>query len=199
MVLEIVGYIGSALVVISMLMSSIVKLRVINTVGSIISGVYAVLCGALPLALMNACLITINLINLWKLSKKQQEVFDLVKVEGNDGMLKHFLDHYKEDILKYFPELDPERCGACTSYIVTKDAAPVGILLGEQQGDAVDVLIDYSTPMYRDCSVGRYLYGQLPLQGIHTLRFAGAVSEGHEPYLKKMGFKQEGAQWILQL
>ena len=150
MVLEIVGYIGSALVVISMLMSSIVKLRVINTVGSIISGVYAVLCGALPLALMNACLITINLINLWKLSKKQQEVFDLVKVEGNDGMLKHFLDHYKEDILKYFPELDPERCGACTSYIVTKDAAPVGILLGEQQGDAVDVLIDYSTPMYRD-------------------------------------------------
>ena len=73
MVLEIVGYIGSALVVISMLMSSIVKLRVINTVGSIISGVYAVLCGALPLALMNACLITINLINLWKLSKKQRD------------------------------------------------------------------------------------------------------------------------------
>lgn len=60
-------------------------------------------------------------------------------------------------------------------------------------------LVDYSTPMYRDCSVGRYLYGQLPTQGIHTLSFSGETSEGHEPYLKRMGFVREGAQWILQL
>ncbi|MDO5785972.1 MAG: hypothetical protein Q4P20_13030, partial [Eubacteriales bacterium] len=64
MIIEIFGYIGSALVVISMLMSSIVKLRIINTTGSVISGIYAVICGALPLALMNFCLITINVISL---------------------------------------------------------------------------------------------------------------------------------------
>ena len=39
MLLEIWGYIGSILVVVSMLMSSIVKLRVINTIGSVISGI----------------------------------------------------------------------------------------------------------------------------------------------------------------
>ena len=39
--IEIFGYIGSALVVVSMLMTSVVKLRVINTVGSLISGTYA--------------------------------------------------------------------------------------------------------------------------------------------------------------
>ena len=43
------------------------------------------------------------------------------------------------------------------------------------------------------------LYGQLPTQGIHTLSFSGETSEGHEPYLKRMGFVREGAQWILQL
>ena len=53
MMIEIFGYIGSALVVVSMLMSSIVKLRIINTVGSVISGIYAVICGAIPLAVMN--------------------------------------------------------------------------------------------------------------------------------------------------
>ena len=94
MILEIVGYIGSALVVVSMLMSSIVKLRVINTVGSIISGIYAVLCGALPLALMNACLITINLINLWKLSRKKQEIYEVVETENGNTLLSHFLGSY---------------------------------------------------------------------------------------------------------
>ncbi len=53
MLIEIFGYIGSILVVVSMLMSSIVKLRAINTIGSVISGIYAVVCGAL----MNICLI----------------------------------------------------------------------------------------------------------------------------------------------
>ena len=81
MVLEVVGYIGSFLVVISMLMSSIVKLRVINTIGSVISGVYAVICGALPLALMNLCLIIINVINLVKLLGRKIPAHNWVKAE----------------------------------------------------------------------------------------------------------------------
>lgn len=70
--IEIFGYIGSALVVISMLMTSIVKLRVINMIGSVISGIYAVICGAFPLAFMNACLIIINFYNLIKLKKEKK-------------------------------------------------------------------------------------------------------------------------------
>ena len=69
MVLEIFGYVGSFLVVVSMLMSSVVKLRLINTAGSVISLVYAFICGAFPLALMNACLVVINIYNLFKLLK----------------------------------------------------------------------------------------------------------------------------------
>ena len=36
MMIELVGYLGSALVVVSMLMTSVVKLRVVNTIGSAI-------------------------------------------------------------------------------------------------------------------------------------------------------------------
>ena len=71
--IEIFGYIGTILVVVSMLMTSMVKLRIINTVGSIISGTYAIICGAYPLVLMNACLIIINIYNLLKLSKAKPE------------------------------------------------------------------------------------------------------------------------------
>ena len=43
LMIEIFGYIGCIFVIISMLMTSVVKLRVINTVGSSISAVYAMI------------------------------------------------------------------------------------------------------------------------------------------------------------
>ena len=69
--LELFGYLGSFLVVISMLMSSVIKLRVINITGSIISGTYALIIGSFPLALMNICLIIINVYNILKLKKEK--------------------------------------------------------------------------------------------------------------------------------
>ena len=83
---EIIGYIGSFLVVISMLMSSIIKLRVINTIGSVISGIYAVICGALPLALMNLCLIIINVVNLVKLLGAKMP-YELVEGDAGDSLV----------------------------------------------------------------------------------------------------------------
>ena len=44
--LELFGYLGSVMVVVSMLMTSVVKLRVLNAVGSMISGTYALLIGS---------------------------------------------------------------------------------------------------------------------------------------------------------
>ena len=86
LMIEIFGYIGSVLVVVSMLMGSIVKLRVVNTVGSIVSGIYALIVGALPLVLMNACLIIINVYNLVKLLKTKQ-VYDLADANADDSLI----------------------------------------------------------------------------------------------------------------
>ena len=41
LILELIGYTGSLLVIVSMLMTSVVKLRVINTIGSVIFCGYA--------------------------------------------------------------------------------------------------------------------------------------------------------------
>lgn len=71
MIIEMVGYTGSVLVVVSMLMSSVVRLRVINTVGSGIFAVYALIIHPYPTALMNFCLVTINIYNLIKLGRKE--------------------------------------------------------------------------------------------------------------------------------
>ena len=73
MFIEIFGDIGTRLVVVSMLMSSMVKLRIVSTVGSTVSGIYAMINGALPLVLMNGVIVIINIYNLIKISKTKQE------------------------------------------------------------------------------------------------------------------------------
>lgn len=196
--IEVFGYIGSALVVVSMLMSSIVKLRVINTIGSIISGIYAVICGAFPLALMNFCLITINAVSLYKLLRTKQS-YDLVAGNADDAMAAYLIKRYTEDIRAYFPDLDRYDLDGKRLYMVCCDGAPAGILLGEEKDGVFDVLIDYSTPAYRDCSVGAYLYSRLPSEHIKALRFSQKATDTHIAYMKKMGFTEEAGIFVKKL
>lgn len=62
--LEIFGYLGTLLIVVSMLMTSVTRLRVFNISGSVISMIYAVVCHTWPIALLNLSLITINVVQL---------------------------------------------------------------------------------------------------------------------------------------
>ena len=62
--LELFGYVGTALVVISMMMKSINKLRILNMCGSVISATYSAICGTWPIVLMNISLIAINSFHL---------------------------------------------------------------------------------------------------------------------------------------
>lgn len=196
--IEIFGYIGSGLVIVSMLMSSVVKLRVINTVGSTVSAIYALICGAFPLALMNACLIVINIYNLFKLLKTKQE-YDLVDGDSEDALVKYFLERYNSDIKVYFPGFDKEKVDGKKAYVVCCDGTPAGILLGKENKGVIDVMIDYSTPTYRDCSVGTYLYSKLPSKGIVTLLFSQRESETHKAYMDKMGFVKEKDAYVKKL
>lgn len=64
--LEIFGYIGTGLVIVSMMMTSVVKLRIVNMSGAFISMIYAILCNTWPVALLNAALLCINLFHTVK-------------------------------------------------------------------------------------------------------------------------------------
>lgn len=199
MLIEIFGYIGSALVVVSMLMSSVVKLRIINTAGSVISGTYALIIGSFPLALMNFCLIVINVYNLFKLLKSEQQ-YDLIEEKTNDAFLNYFLERYKDDIRTYFPGFQADTAGIDQAYIICCNGTPAGVMLGRQKGEGViDIVIDYSIPAYRDCSIGSFLYPRLQKKGIRMLRFAQKETETHVAYMQKMGFVSENHVYIKNL
>ena len=198
MLLELVGYFASLLVLVSLLMTSVVKLRVINMVGSLIFAIYALCIGSLPTAVMNFCLVGINIWNLIKLRQKDQRYELVDEVQGN-GLLDYLLSYYREDIKKYFPAF-PEDAGMDRAYIVCCSGNPAGVLLGTDGGPGIlRVSLDYSTPTYRDCSIGAYLYAKLPSRGIHTLVFTGDGSQEHTAYLTKMGFAKENGVYIKHL
>jgi hypothetical protein len=61
MIYEIIGYTASALVAISLMMSSIFKLRVINLIGAALFTLYGLLIGAYPVAVLNFTIVLIDL------------------------------------------------------------------------------------------------------------------------------------------
>ena len=89
-ILELIGYTGSLLVIVSMLMTSVVKLRIINTIGSVIFCGYAIALHSYPNAAMQICLIIINMINLYKLNNTKKE-YSAISTTAGDGFLAHFL------------------------------------------------------------------------------------------------------------
>ncbi len=197
--IELFGYLGSFLVVISMLMTSVKKLRIVNTIGSSIFTIYALIIRSYPTALMNLCLVIINIIQLIKLSRANTS-FNLVKAAAGTGAVRYLLDYYAEDIKIYFPEVAIEDTDSCdTAFIILLESTPAGVMVGNMRdGDTVDMKIDYALPAYRDCSVGTFLYSRLPEYGIKRLTLSGGARE-HEVYMKKMGFVRSGDTYIKEL
>lgn len=188
--IELFGYLGSAMVVASMLMTSVVRLRVINMIGSVISGTYAMIIGSFPLALMNFCLIAINAFNLHQLLKTKRN-YDLLPAKPGDTVILYFLKKNLSDIQRYFPEYKLQT-PADVAYMVFCDDAPAGVFLAQRvrQGQ-LEVTLDYTTQAYRDCSVGAFLYSELMRSGVNRLLVSGQNSPEHAAYLRKMEFEEK--------
>lgn len=189
-IFELIGYLGSLLVIVSMLMTSVVKLRIINTIGSVIFGVYALLILSYPTAVLQLFLIIINVINLYKLFSVKKE-FNVVKLTGGDLFAKHFLEQNAQDIKKYFPDFsEPDQSD--TIYLVNSHSTCAGILIAKTDSanpQTLLVKLDYTIPAYRDTSVAKFLFTYLQAQGITSFKVtAPNLVPAHEKYLKKMGF-----------
>ena len=83
--------------------------------------------------------------------------------------------------------------------LICHHMTPAGILLGKRrEGGVLEILLDYTTPEYRDCSVGKYLYSRLPEMGVQSLVYTKEPLK-HEAYLKKMGFIREKGVYVKRI
>ena len=196
-IIEAVGYVGSALVLVSFLMTSVVKLRVVNAAGSLIFAVYALIIHSYPTALMNVCLVLINLRFLWKLRNMEPNYRLLVLAPG-ERFVDYFLREHGEDIAFCFPGREWDKNALNRAYLVCHGEEPAGLMLGTEKDGVMELALDYTTPAYRDSSVGKYLIARLSEEGLRRLRYEKAEKK-HLDYLRKMGFAERDGAYELAL
>ena len=199
MLIELIGYLGSALVVFSMLMTSIVKLRVVNTVGCVIFTAYALVIGSYPTALMNLCLMGINAFQLFRLFRDRKQ-YDLIDTDFRDGYVSYFIEKNIADIRVWFPDFSAQDLRADLVLLACCDNNPASVFIAKRGSapDEAEILLDYAAPVYRDTSVGRFLYEQLKLRGFRMLVFKRNAPK-HVDYMTKMGYRKNGGSYELKL
>lgn len=190
-VFELVGYAASLLVAISLMMRSVVRLRVINLLGSLVFSIYGLLIGSYPVAAMNAFIVAINIYYLTQIYRTKSR-FAVIDVASDAPYLDAFLDQHRPDMLLFFPNLPAQLDGAQRASFLLRDAVPVGVVITEPAGEnGLRVLADYVVPGYRDLQPGRFFYTQyapsLREEGFTHFCAAPGIPK-HNRYLQNMGF-----------
>lgn len=205
--LEIIGYTASVLVAVSLMMSSILRLRIINLLGSFTFTIYGVLIAAYPVAAVNLFIVFINIYYLRRMLRPQ-EYFRLLEVEAESDYLKYFLNFHFDEIRRFFPDYDPQENQPDVALFVLRDMVPAGLLLGDIRGATLQVRLDFVIPQYRDFKIGRYLFDEqaeyFSTRGVNEI-LSSPGSKEHSAYLRRMGFqpadtsRSENAQYRLRL
>ncbi|MGE4320235.1 MAG: YgjV family protein [Acholeplasmataceae bacterium] len=201
-IVDIIGYVASTVVLISLLMSSVIKLRVINLIGSAVFATYGFLILSYPTALMNLGIVVINLYYLIKLNNAKEH-FEMIELDKDSKLYLDFISQFKDDIASFMNVDFDFNDQALTKYFITRNTVPAGLFIGKIKGDAFEITLDYTTPMYRDYKAGKYVYNDqkdlFKSLGVNTFISApGAIK--HETYLEKMGFEKvtKGQDFIME-
>lgn len=199
---DLLGYAASVVIVISLLMKSVLRLRLFGLAGGLLFFIYGLLLRSVPIAGLNLVNFFINLYFIRQMLTAKS-YFKLLEVDRDSNYVKAFLEFYRDDIAKFFTNFEyrPDRIDLV--YLILRDLQPVGLFVMERDasGRAL-VKLDYVIPGYRDLQAGQFLYHeleqQLPAKQITTL-YSVPGDEIHQKYLKRMGFTPQGAEGRIKL
>lgn len=187
--LDLFGYLSSFVILVSLTMNSIVKLRWINMIGGVMFTIYGALLGSIPTAFLNFGIVIIDLYYLYQLYTTK-ESFKLIEAEKDSKYLNHFFQ-VNESELKDFGSRKEWNQNEKVFYML-RDNNTAGILAGkEEDRETLFIDIDFVTPKYRDMKLGKYFFhenkGDLQKMGYKKLVSKG-INSKHREYLEKIGF-----------
>ncbi len=191
-VYEILGFLASGLIVISITQKSIFRLRVVGLCGSLTFLTYGLLISAYPIVVVNAAATAIHLWYLKKLTADSAEVFRALPVRPESNYLRAFLEYHKADIRHRFqPEFDFDLSPNLITAFVLRDMVPAGLFIGRRTDDGrVEALLDFASPEYRDFRIAEFLFSNKA--GLFDERdhevFTHATAPAHIGYLRRVGF-----------
>lgn len=195
---ELIGYLASGLIVLSLLMASVLRLRLINLSGSLVFTAYGLLINSLPVVIANGAIVLINLWHLRRLllDRSRHASFEVLEVPTDSPLLHRFLSFHREEIARFQPDAPPSPTARHRALMILREALPVGVVLARPGEDgSVHIDLDYVVDKYRDLRPGSHLYDESGAFGDARLT-ATAQTRAHAHYLGRVGFHRDGDQWV---
>jgi hypothetical protein len=199
---EVVGWVGSGLVVLSLMQARVLRFRWLNFVGAVVATVYNAVFAIWPFAAMNGAIAIIDAYWLWRLLRERHDaaVYEVVEVAPDDAYLRHVLKVHATDIAQ-FRTRSTLPADERLAFLVTRGDETVGVVLVSDLGAGVGrVELDWVTPRFRDFTPGEFVYrrsGVFADHGFHRLVTPGGPEQAD--YLTRVGFTREGGEWVREV
>ena len=195
------GWVGSGILVWSLLQARLLRLRALNLAGCLVLIGYNAAERVWPMVGLNVVLAAIN---LWYLAgmlrtRHDQRRYQVVRVGTDDDFLDYVLRTHAADIARYNPgfrwEGGPER----SAYLVLCGDDLVGVVLLRAVDDTTaQVELDYVTKRFRDLTPGEFVYQRSHLFTERGFRRVLTPPGMVAPYYDRLGFRKTGDSYVLE-
>ncbi len=205
-VLELIGWVSSGLIVLSLAQARVLRFRWMNLGGAVLAVGYNTVLGIWPFAAMNAVIAAIDAYWIARLRRERHDptAYSVVEVRPTDAYLGHMIGVHLRDIRAFQPSYAPptDGDGRRWAFLVQRDAETVGAVVVRDAGDGAGVVeLDYVTPRFRDFTPGEFVYERSGVFAAHGLRRLVAEPElaRQTAYLGKVGFRAEAGEMVREL
>ena len=199
--LDLFGWAGSALLIVSLLQARVLRFRVLNLTAGLMLVAFNALLGVWPMVAMN---LATSAINVWFIPRMLRErhdeaAFRVLAVRSDNEYLAHVLAVHRADVVRYQPDFSWDALPRQDRhpFLILRGDETVGVVIMRVADDVAHVELDYVTRRYRDFSPGEFVWRQSGV--LRDLGIARVVTSPTmvDPYYERVGFRREGESYVL--
>lgn len=168
---ELIGYLSSLLIAAAMMMSVMLRLRIVAVLGSLLMSLYGVLIDAWPILIAN---VFISGVHIWHLRHLlfNPAHFELQPIsQTSHWYFDRFIHFYGRDIARSHPDFDLQKLAHRRGFFILRDMLSAGLFVYTEEGRSLRIHLDYVTPSFRDLRNARFAYAEF------ERRFADSTAE----------------------
>lgn len=198
------GWAGSALLVVSVMQTRILRLRLLNLAATIALLIFNWGISVWSMVAMNVVLAALNVYYIVRLQREHRRdgtAYEIVPVEHDDPVLAAFLRRNGADIARYHPSFRPAGVGARSSaFLIQHGNESAGVIVLHDAGEAAaQIDLDYVTQRFRDFSPGAFVFHESGLLASKGFRRVFTPPGLPGAYYARIGFVPAGDRWMLEV
>ncbi len=194
--MDVIGWLGSAILVVSLAQTRVLRFRLLNLVAALLLVVFNAALAVWPMVAVNAVIAALDAWVLLRLTRTRHDerTYEVVTISPDQAYLGYLLSRHARDIARFNPELPPDvRAASDLGFLTLSGGETVGVVLARSTGRPGEarVLLDYVLPRFRDFTPGEFVFrpgGPFQESGISRVLAPEGMRES-SAYLRAVGFR----------